>query len=179
VVPTAKAAFLFILIMTFGSAGLLSTGCQRTGEENTGPAQLQSSQPLSPAKTTMVLADTKWSLVEFQSMDDAIGTKRTIDPSRYTMQLGSDGQVEMRLNCNAAAGTWSAEPGQDRLSGRFEFGRLTVTSALCPPPSLDELVSSQAPYVRSYLLQDGRLYLSLMADGGIFVWQPQTDKPRN
>ena len=44
--------------------------------------------------------------------------------------------------------------------------------ASCPPPSLDEQVTKQAPYFRSYLLNEGRLYLSLMADGGIFVWEP-------
>jgi len=26
--------------------------------------------------------------------------------------------------------------------------------------------------VRSYLLKDGRLYLSLMADGGVYEWRP-------
>jgi hypothetical protein len=49
------------------------------------------------------------------------------------------------------------------------------TRALCPPPSLDEQVTSQAQYVRSYLLRDGRLHLSLMADGGIHVWEPVTE----
>jgi len=118
------------------------------------------------------LADTRWRLVEIQSMDDATGTKRPGDPSQYTMLLGGDGAVEMRLNCNSAKGTWSAEAGPDSSSGRFQFGPLAATHALCPPPSLDEQISGQAQYVRSYLLKDGRLHLSLMADGGIFVWEP-------
>ena len=40
---------------------------------------------------------------------------------------------------------------------------------------MDELVTSQASYIRGYLLKDGRLYLSLMADGGIFVWEKHTE----
>jgi len=28
------------------------------------------------------------------------------------------------------------------------------------------------PFVRSYVLKDGRLYLSLMADGGIYEFEP-------
>jgi len=68
-------------------------------------------------------------------------------------------------------GTWSAEAATDPSSGRFEFGPLAATMASCPPPGVDEQVTRQAPYVRSYLLKDGRLYLSLMADGGIFVWE--------
>ena len=122
------------------------------------------------------LGDTRWRLVEFQSMDDSIGTVRPDDPSAYTMRLNGDGTVQMRLNCNRANGTWSAE-ASGPSSGSFGFGPLAVTRALCPPPSLDERVAAHAEYVRSYLLQDGRLYLSLMADGGIYAWEPDTEEP--
>ncbi len=122
------------------------------------------------------LAGTSWRLVEFQSMDDATGTVRPDAPSLYTMRLNRDGTVTMRLNCNRASGTWSAEPSGNGASGRFEFGPLAGTRALCPPPSLDEKISAQAKFIRSYLLKDGRLYLSLMADGGIYAWEPDSDK---
>ena len=135
------------------------------------PSEKAAAAPVSP------LADTQWRLVEFQSMDDAVGTVRPDDPSKYTMRLSGDGTVALRLNCNRASGTWSAEPSADRTSGRFEFGPLAGTRAHCPPPSMDEQVSSQAQYVRSYLLKDGRLYLSLMADGGIYVWEPYGEEP--
>ena len=118
------------------------------------------------------LAGTTWRLAEFQSMDDTVGKMRPSDPSRYTMQLNRDGTVMMMLNCNRAQGTWSAEPGADGASGRFAFGPLAATTAVCPPPSMDEHVMIQAAYVRGYLLRDGRLYLSLMADAGIYAWEP-------
>jgi heat shock protein HslJ len=121
------------------------------------------------------LAGSVWRLVEFQSMDDTTGTLRPDNPSLYTMRLNSDGTVMMRLNCNNANGTWSVEPGSDGISGRFEFGPLAMTRALCPPPSMDELIAAQAEYIRSYLVKDGKLYLSLMADGGIFAWEPATE----
>jgi heat shock protein HslJ len=105
-------------------------------------------------------------------MDDSIGITRVDDPSRYTMRLNADGSVALRLNCNTATGNWTAKAGADRSSGTFEFGPLAATTALCPPPSADEQIAKQAPYFRSYLLKDGRLYLSLMADGGIFAWEP-------
>jgi len=120
------------------------------------------------------LAGTSWRLVEFQSMDDSVGTVRPADPSLYTMRLDADGTATLRLNCNRANGTWSAESGADPSSGRFAFGPLTTTRALCPPPSLDQQIASQAEFIRSYLLNDGRLYLSLMADGGIYAWVPET-----
>jgi heat shock protein HslJ len=116
------------------------------------------------------LAGTQWRLVEFQSMDDTKGTTRPSDGTLYTMWLHGDGTVTMQLNCNRAMGKWSANPSSDAASGRFEFGPLAATRALCPPPSMDESIVAQSAYVRSYLLKDGRLYLSLMADGGIYVW---------
>ena len=120
------------------------------------------------------LAGTEWRLVEFQSMDDAQGITRPSAGTAYTMWLHGDGTVTMQLNCNRATGTWSARPGSDVTSGRFEFGPLAATSALCPPPGMDESVVAQSSYVRSYLLRDDRLYLSLMADGGIYVWARAT-----
>jgi len=118
------------------------------------------------------LADTEWQLVRFQSMDDSIGATTPDEPSLYTMQLRADGTVAMRLNCNRAAGTWTAEPGEDGASGRFEFGPLAMTRAACPPPSLDAQIAGHAEYVRSFVLRDGYLHLSLMADGGIYTFAP-------
>lgn len=133
--------------------------------------------PPTAAAQVSPLADTEWRLVEIRSMDDSVGIVRPDDPSLYTMRLNGDGTVAMRLNCNRANGSWSAEASAHGSSGRFEFGPLAATRALCPPPSLDERVTSQAQYVRGYLLKDGRLHLSLMADGGIHVWEPQTEVP--
>ena len=110
-------------------------------------------------------------------MDDATGTVRPDDPSRYTMRLDRDGTVTMRLDCNRGRGTWSARSGADGASGQFEFGPLAVTRARCPPPSMGEKIAAHAEFVRSYLLKDGRLYLSLMADGGIYEWEPDPDEP--
>lgn len=138
--------------------------------EDTGAANtpVKSAAPAQAA----TLAGTAWRLVSFQSMDDAVGTIRPEDPSRFTMHLNRDGTVVFRLDCNRARGTWAAEPAGDGTNGRFTFGLLASTRALCPPPHLDELVVGQAGYVRGYLLREGRLYLSLMADGGIFAWEP-------
>jgi len=122
------------------------------------------------------LADTRWRLVEFQSMDDAIGTIRPDDSSDYTMQLKADGQAVIKLVCNYAAATWTSEPSADGTSGSFELGRLALTLAPCPS-EMGDRIQAQAPYIRTYLLEDGRLYLSLMADGGILVWEPDEGEP--
>lgn len=160
-------------------AGVVLVGCGAPAEKGSAPAEQRPPAPAAgaadtsgPAAAGTPLAGTAWRLLEIQSMDDAVGTTRVADPTLYTMRLNPDGSVAFRLNCNTATGTWSAEAGPDPSSGRFEFGPLAATLAMCPPPSVDEQVTKQAPYFRSYLLKDGRLYLSLMADGGIFVWEP-------
>ena len=117
------------------------------------------------------LAGTTWQLVEFQSMDDSLGTTRPDDPTKYTMTLGADGRVSMELNCNLATGSWTAQAASAE-SGSFAFGPLAMTRAYCPPPSMDEQIGRDSEYVRSYLLRDGVLALSLFADGGIYLWEP-------
>ena len=116
------------------------------------------------------LAGTAWQLREIQSMDDAQGTTPIPDPSRFTLRLEADGTARLRLDCNRATGNWTAEPSADPGNGSLRFGPLAATRALCPPPQLDQKVLSHLSFVRGYLLKDGRLYLSLLADGGILVW---------
>jgi hypothetical protein len=122
-----------------------------------------------------LLMGTRWRLVKFQSMDDAIGEIRPENVLIYTMALNGDGTVQMQLNCNRAVGTWSADPATDDISGRFTFGPLATTKALCPQPSMDERIARDAEWIRGYLLRDGQLHLSLMADGGIYSWEPVSE----
>jgi heat shock protein HslJ len=118
------------------------------------------------------LAGSAWELVSIQSMDDAQGTLRIADPAAFTLQLGADGRAALKLDCNRGSASWKATPAADGNSGQFAFGPLAGTRALCPPPHLDERIVRDLDYVRGYLLRDGNLYLSLMADGGIYEWRP-------
>jgi heat shock protein HslJ len=120
-----------------------------------------------------VLADTSWRLIEFQSMDDSVGVIEPADPSLYTMTLNADGSVNMALNCNTAMGTWVVDFGDSEESGSFSFGPLAGTWALCPPPSMDQRILADSEWVRGFIIRNGNLYLSLMAEGGIYAWEPQ------
>ncbi len=131
------------------------------------------SLPLHAAPETPPLQGTSWQLVGIQSMDDAQGLRRPADPSRYTLTLQADGKAVLQLDCNRAMGPWQVEPSADPGNGGFRFGPLASTKALCPSPSLGEPLARQLPYVRGYLLRDGRLNLSLLADGGILIWEPR------
>lgn len=54
----------------------------------------------------------------------------------------------------------------------MRLGPIAATHALCTPPRLYERVARELPDVRTYLLKDGHLYLSLMVDGAIYEWVP-------
>jgi heat shock protein HslJ len=119
-----------------------------------------------------VLTGTEWRLVEFQSMSDEIGTIRPDDPSLYTLSFGADGTVSLRLNCNMGNGSWSSTPSSPG-GGAIDFGPIATTRALCPPPSMDQKIARDLDFVRSYTIEGDRLFLSMMADAGIYVWQRQ------
>jgi heat shock protein HslJ len=119
------------------------------------------------------LAGTSWQLHAIQSMDDAQGTTKVAEPGHFTLEFARDGRAALRLDCNRGNGTYKVEPAADGSSGSLTFGPVATTRAMCPPTHLDQRLARDLAYVRSYLLKDGKLYLSLMADGGIYEWAPQ------
>jgi para-nitrobenzyl esterase len=112
------------------------------------------------------LEGSSWRLVQFESGDG--GVRPAIERSRYTLGFGANGVLNVRFDCNRGRGSWSSS-----APGQLEFGPLALTRALCPVGSLHDLLVRQWPHVRSYVIRDGRLYLSLMADGGIFEFEPE------
>ena len=125
-----------------------------------------------PDSAPAALAGTSWQLVAIQSMDDTQGTTQIAEPRRYTISFGTDGRAAFRLDCNRGTATWKATSAAESSSGALEFGPLATTKMMCPPGAHDQKVMRDLAYVRSYLLKDGKLYLSLMADGGIYAWRP-------
>jgi heat shock protein HslJ len=127
--------------------------------------------PAGAAAPANPLAGTDWQLHAIQSMDDAQGTTTIADPSRLTVHFGADGRASFQFDCNRGTGEWKLEAAGAE-SGRLSFGPIAATRALCPPPHVDERIARDMGHVRSYLLKDGKLFMSLMADGGIYEWHP-------
>ena len=110
------------------------------------------------------LSGTTWQLVEFRGGDD---TKLTPDDrSKYTIALGTDASVAVRFDCNRGRGTWKSSRSS------LEFGPMALTRAACPPASLHDRLVRHFPLIRSYVIKDGHLFLALMADGGIYEFEP-------
>ena len=111
------------------------------------------------------LAGTSWQLVRFQGGDGRVVTPD--DGSKYTLAFAADGSVTTQIDCNRGRGTWkSSGPGQ------LALGPLALTRAACPPQSMHDLIVKHWENIRSYVIRNGNLFLSLMADGGIYEYRP-------
>ena len=127
----------------------------------------------STAEPPRPLDGTSWRLLSLESMSDQQGTTTVDDPSRYTVEFGTDGRAAFRIDCNR---------GNSDLAGRRGGAGLrkpVVRADRHDPDGLPAArhwsgeVSTALGYVRGFLLKDGRLHMSLLADGGILHWEPQ------
>lgn len=113
------------------------------------------------------LAGVIWQLVKFQGGD---GKVLTPAGEKYTLEFGADGRVRARIACNRGMGSFKTDG-----NSQIEFGPMAVTRAMCPPGAMDmhDQVLKQLSNIRSYVIKDGRLFLSLMADAGIYEFEPE------
>jgi heat shock protein HslJ len=128
----------------------------------------------SSAPEPYSLNGTSWQLTAIQSMDDAQGSTEVPDPSKFTVKFGADGRAAFQLDCNSGSGSFEAKTGADGTSGSLTFGAVATTLMGCPAPQQDQLaqqVGAALPHVRSYLIKDNQLNMSLLADGGILTWK--------
>jgi para-nitrobenzyl esterase len=113
------------------------------------------------ADGTNGLAGTSWQLVQFEGGDGRV--LKPADPTRYTIAFARDGRVSARVDCNRGMSTWQS-PERSALT----LGPLGLTKMYCGPNELNDKLARDWEYVRTYTLRNGRLYLSLMADAGIY-----------
>src|SRR5262245_55006058 len=121
----------------------------------------------APATSPSNIAGTSWRLVGFQGGDGK--TLTPDDRTKYTFEFGTDGALNARIDCNRGRGAWKSG-----AAGELEVGALALTRAQCPPGSLHDQIVKQLPFIRSYVVKNGHLFLSLMADGGIYELEPMT-----
>lgn len=118
-------------------------------------------------KTTQALGGTSWQLVKFRGGDGA--TLIPDDKTKYTVAFKEDGRVAVRLDCNRGSGTWkSTQPNQ------LQFGPMALTRAMCLNMTLHDRIANDWAAVRSYVLKNGHLLLSLAANAGTYEFEPSS-----
>lgn len=116
------------------------------------------------------LGGTSWRLARFESPGDGAATMRAGEPEGYTLSFGKDGRLSAKLDCNRGNGPWQASAA-DAQGGSLRIGPLATTRAMCPPDPLGTRLVQDVEAIRSYRMQDGRLYTSLPGDAGVYVWE--------
>lgn len=116
------------------------------------------------------LVGTSWQLVKFQGSDDT--TLTPDDRAKYTIEFGPGGRLTARVDCNRGRGTWKSSGPQ------IELGPLALTRAKCPAGSLHDQIVKQWGSIRSYVIRNSHLFLALMADGGIYEFEPVVTKTK-
>jgi len=133
-----------------------------------GIAQQASSSP--GGASGYELSGGSWRLVKIESMDDRID--KPADHTLYTLSFEADGVARIRADCNRGTASWISES-----AGRLRFGPIAATRAMCLPGSLSERFLDQFQWVRSYVMEDGHLFLATMADGSIIEFEPMVTAP--
>jgi heat shock protein HslJ len=110
------------------------------------------------------LVGTNWQWVQTAYGDDSVVVAD--DPSRYTLFFDENGQVAVRFDCNGGGGSYVVD-GSSLL-----FGPLVTTLMACPEDSQATIFAKDLAEVYSYVIEDGRLYLSLKLDTGIMEFEP-------
>ena len=119
----------------------------------------------APAAAASPLEGTTWQLGTFQGGDDK--TLVPDDRTKYTIQFAAGGRVAARVDCNRGRATWKTDG-----AAQLTLGPLALTRAKCPDGSLHDQIVKQWGNIRSYVIKDGHLFLSLMADGGTYEYEP-------
>ncbi len=123
----------------------------------------------SPYSAAPSLGGASWQLVKFQGGDDKLLQPGA--PAKYTINFDANDGVSVQIDCNRGHGTWKS-PALNQL----KFGPLALTLAMCPPAPLTDRLPKDWLNVRSYIIKDGHLFLSLMADGGTYEFEPINQK---
>jgi heat shock protein HslJ len=153
-------------------------GCSPDNGNQAPASAISAAPPVAPAEdpsqtedAVHELAGTSWRLVKIMGMDDSVAEPE--DRSLYTLEFSTDGQASLLADCNRGTGSWTSESGP-----KLEFGPIAATMAMCPPGSLADKYLAEFQWVRSYVMDDGHLFLATMADGSIIEFEP-ADIPNN
>lgn len=89
------------------------------------------------------------------------------DPANYRFALLPGGLVRAQADCNQARGTYTLE------GNKLTIQVTALTRAACPPGSQAELFLTQLNSAAVYFVQDGKLFVDLVADGGTMRFTPR------
>jgi len=103
---------------------------------------------------------------QWASFADPLGPYDVQDPGNYQLTFHENGTVDIRADCNTAAGTYAL----DGIKISISMGPSSLVA--CPPGSRSEEFLKYLGSAAIYFYQPGELFLDLMADGGTMRFTP-------
>ena len=111
------------------------------------------------------LIENIWQLQEIRYNNDELIEVDNI--GNYTIEFLSDGQLNIKADCNHAQGTYI----QKGSNISIKIGPTTL--AICPPESISEKYLQELQAVTIFFFQDGNLYFDLKFDTGTMKFVTQ------
>jgi len=105
-----------------------------------------------------------WRLVVIQWADGH--ATRPADPDGYVFELGADGRVSGKADCNRMMGTYTLD------ASTLHFGPLATTRMACPAGSLAPDWLRALGAASTWLVRDGHLFVSMAANAGTIELAP-------
>ncbi len=122
-----------------------------------GKRNLQEIKNKVPKTDTII--GVEWKLQRVAYSNDT--EKKIKNPKKYRLLLTDDKKVNILADCNRGFGSYVLD------GSSLTITILGSTRAMCPPQSFSEKYISELQAVTSYVLKEGKLYLSLKYDSGI------------
>jgi heat shock protein HslJ len=111
-----------------------------------------------------VLAGSSWQWVQTQMNNDTLTTPD--NAANYTVSFNGDGSVSVQADCNSGAGSTTVD------GSSISIGPLVTTTAACPAGSQSDTFLMQLQSARTFIMQDGNLFLDMFADAGTMQFTP-------
>jgi LysM repeat protein len=135
----------------------------------TSPPSTETPPPDAGAESVSLLQSSPWQWVSH--LDQAAGETGIPDPQNYVVSFLADGTVQVKADCNNAAGTYTA----DGSSLTITMG--PVTLAACPEGSRSDQFLTLLGSAAQYAVADTELRIDLLADAGNLTFIPEWANP--
>ena len=125
-------------------------------------AEAQAHEPSLPTEAGELESNT-WQWVSFTSPVEQYDIEL---PGSYLLTFNQDGTLNIKADCNNAAGSYTAEGS----SLTIQVGPTTM--AACPSGSLSDRFVEYLGFSAVYFFEGGNLFIDMMADGGTMQFAP-------
>ena len=133
------------------------------------PISTSTPTPETGAENVAGLQSTPWQWISH--LDQAVGVASIPDPQNYIVSFLADGSVQVKADCNNAAGNYTT--GGDSLT--ITLGAMTL--AACPDGSRSDQFLALLSSAAKYAIIDNQLRIDLVADGGNLTFIPEWANP--